>query len=311
MKKKMNTELFIQKAIEVHNNFYDYSESIYINYKTKLTIICPLHGKFEQRIEHHLGGFRCKLCGCDSATLKRVITKEKFLERAKAVHGDLYDYSLFKPCKAKEKIQIICKVHGIFEQNYDNHLNSKAKCPKCSQKNGDDLKRKTLDSFIEEANIIHNSFYTYEKSVYESFRTDLCITCQTHGDFSQRPHNHLNGKGCPECAKDSNVFQKTGFINKAKDRECTFYILKCFNEDEEFYKIGITSRSVKHRYSRSHSMPYEYKIIKEVKGTADFVWDIESKSKKQYKDFSYLPNIKFAGSKTECFNLNAFDFECL
>lgn len=305
MTKKMNTELFKVKANEVHNNFYDYSKTVYINYKTKLTIICPIHGEFKQRIDHHLNGFKCKLCGCNSAAQKLLITKEQFLQKAEKIHGKTYDYSLFIPCKAKEKIQIICKSHGIFEQSYDSHINQKSKCPKCSQKNGDNLKRKKISDFIKESKAIHYSFYTYEKSRYISNSTKLIITCPIHGDFSQTPSNHLQGKGCKECMKETNTFNKEGFKRVAKGKECTFYIIECFNENETFYKIGITSRSVKQRYSNIHSMPYSYKIIKEIKGTPDFIWDTEAKYKKQYKNDIYTPSIKFAGSKTECFNKSA------
>jgi hypothetical protein len=309
MTKKMNTELFIVKANEVHNNFYDYSKTTYINYKTKLTIICPLHGEFEQRIDHHLNGFKCKLCGCKTASQKRLITKEQFLERAQAVHGTLYDYSLFIPCKAKEKIQIICNKHGVFEQSYEHHINQKSQCPKCSQKNGDNLKRKSLTDFVNEANSIHNRFYSYGKSIYESNRTKLVITCPDHGDFEQTPSNHLQGKGCKECVKDTNAFHKEGFKQIANGRECIFYILKCFNDTEVFYKIGITCRSVQQRYSNKYSMPYEYTIMQEIKGTADYVWDKEKEFKNKYKTYLYTPNIKFAGSKTECFNENAISLE--
>ena len=309
MTKKMNTELFIVKANEVHNNYYDYSKTTYINYKTKLTIICPLHGEFEQRIDHHLNGFKCKLCGCSSAAQKLLITEEQFLQRAKEIHGETYDYSLFIPCKAKEKIQIICKSHGIFKQSYDHHINQKSKCPKCSQKNGNNLKRKDITDFINESKAIHHSFYTYERSIYISNRTKLVITCPDHGDFEQTPSNHLQGKGCKECVKDTNAFHKEGFKQIANGRECIFYILKCFNNTEIFYKIGITCRSVQQRYSNKYSMPYEYTIMQEIKGTADYVWDKEKEFKNKYKTYLYTPNIKFAGSKTECFNENAISLE--
>ena len=305
---KMTTEIFKEKASKVHNNFYDYSKSIYINYRTKLLITCPEHGDFEQRIDHHLNGFKCKLCGCKEASEKILITKEIFLKRAKEIHGDEYTYPSFTPCKAKDKIKIVCKIHGEFEQSYDSHLNCKSKCPICSQQNGNDLKRKSLHKFISEANKVHNNCYTYENSIYKSNSTLLTITCKTHGDFLQTPSNHLQGKGCKLCAKETNAFSKKGFSKVAGNKECTFYVLKCSNENETFYKIGITSRSVTQRYPNKRYMPYSYETLLEIKGTAEFVWKLEQKYKKLLSKNKYKPTIKFGGSLSECFTSIPLEF---
>lgn len=109
------------------------------------------------------------------------------------------------------------------------------------------------------------------------------------------------GKGCIKCAKEFNVYSREQYINKFKDKECTFYLLKCWNDTEEFYKIGITSQGVKLRYHKRESMPYSYDIIKELFGTPDFVFDLEASMKKGLQS-SYQPQIKFAGSVTECYS---------
>ena len=84
-------------------------------------------------------------------------------------------------------------------------------------------------------------------------------------------------------------------------RVCTFYTIRCFNEDEEFYKIGRTMDVVEKRYSGNKAMPYEYEVISETKDSAGFIWDLERDEKRKLKSLHYIPELYFGGSKTECF----------
>ena len=298
----MNYLTLNQKLIDdlssIHNNKYNYikKEGRY------LYIECPIHGVFKQRMDHHKNGHECKKCSTSTSSLVRLRPIKEIISLAKEIHKDEnYDYSLnTKDIKAKEKLIIICPVHGKFNQSYDHHLRG-AKCPQCSQINGNNLKRKNTETFIKEANIKHNFIYTYLKTDYIHNKQKVIITCPVHGDFEQMPYNHLIGKGCNQCRKESNLFLKESFIRFAKDKDCIFYILKCYNENEEFFKIGITSKSIKQRYNTKTSMPYNFIIIKELITSAEEVWDIEDNFKKKSKNLKYLPLISFNGSKTECF----------
>lgn len=298
---KQTLENFINRANQIHNNKYDYSEFVYVNWKTKVKIICPYHGIFEQRTDHHLNGNGCNKCAAEQRALKKLISKEEFIKRANEIHNNYYDYSLFTPCKAKDKIKIICPEHGIFEQTYDHHLHQKSKCPKCSQLHGNNLKKDSLETFIKKANKIHKNRYDYSLVNYIGSKTKIKIICPIHGKFEQQPYNHLMKKGCYKCSREQNAFSKSGFTKIAKNKECIFYILKCFNEKEQFYKIGITSRTVQERYKNKKEMPYNYEIIKEYKSTALDIWELENRFKINFKENLYSPEIKFAGSKTECF----------
>jgi len=61
---------------------------------------------------------------------------------------------------------------------------------------------KTLQEFIEKANIIHNNKYDYSKSVYKFSRECIIISCPIHMDFLQRPNGHLRGAGCKKCSNE-------------------------------------------------------------------------------------------------------------
>lgn len=79
------------------------------------------------------------------------------------------------------------------------------------------------------------------------------------------------------------------------------YILECFNDTEKFYKIGITSNSVKERYKSKTHMPYLYSIVKEIIGDPIEIYNLETKIHQINKENHYVPSIPFAGHATECF----------
>lgn len=136
MSKKLTTEEFIEKAKVIHGDKYDYSLVDYINAKTRISIICPEHGVFEQRPDNYLEGNGCPLCG--NLTISKKLSKKSkaFIEQAKQIYGDKYDYSLVDYENTYKKIKIICPVHGEFEQRPNNHLNGYG-CPICSESKGE------------------------------------------------------------------------------------------------------------------------------------------------------------------------------
>jgi hypothetical protein len=125
---KSNNERFIVSAKEVHGNKYDYSKVIYVGNKTKVEIICKEHGIFEQTPTSHLFGNGCPKCngGIISDCCE-------FIDKAKEIHGDKYDYSLVEYVNSQTKIKIICYEHGIFKMKPNNHLSGQC-CPQCRNK---------------------------------------------------------------------------------------------------------------------------------------------------------------------------------
>ena len=132
MNKKKTTLEFIIKAKETHGDKYDYHLVTYETNKAKVRIVCPKHGVFEQTPNSHLNGSGCPCC---YGTHKK--TTEQFIEDAKKVHGDKYDYSLVDYKTAKTKVKIICPKHGVFEQAPNNHLNGQD-CPVCGRRKKDE-----------------------------------------------------------------------------------------------------------------------------------------------------------------------------
>lgn len=116
------------------------------------------------------------------------------IERFYKKHKVKYDYSLFTEYKnQRDKIKIICPIHGEFEQKITKHLSGQG-CPKCAHN-----KKLTNEEFIERANKKHNNRYDYSKVEYISTDEKVKIICPIHGEFEQTPHMHLSGQGCPKC----------------------------------------------------------------------------------------------------------------
>jgi len=127
--RRKSTDDFISEANQIHNKVYDYSLVNYINTNTKVTIICPIHGKFEQQPADHLRGHGCSKCG---STDVNVLTKEEFILRARNTHGNKYDYSKSIYIRGKYKLIITCPYHGDFTQTASDHLNGNG-CQICGE----------------------------------------------------------------------------------------------------------------------------------------------------------------------------------
>ena len=194
----MTNDEFVKKATKLHDNFYDYSKVEYQGSKKKVAIICPIHGEFLMRPNNHLIGQGCPKCANENRRKTLALTKEEFIEKAKKVHGDLYDYSKVDYINNNAPIMIICKKHGKFEQLPYHHLMGNG-CPICKAEKIGDKHRLTKEEFIEKANNIHGDKYDYSKVEYINNITPITIICKKHGEFKQLPIYHLSGNGCPKC----------------------------------------------------------------------------------------------------------------
>ena len=150
MSKRKSNDEFIREAQSIHHNKYDYSKVEYTNNKTKVCIVCPEHGEFWQTPSDHLNGKGCPQCAgnvrCD---------KDTFIEKAKHMHNDRYDYSKVEYANAHTKVCIICPEHGEFWQIPNNHLNGNG-CPLCKNRKIGDVLRDTVEDFSNKSNEIHD-----------------------------------------------------------------------------------------------------------------------------------------------------------
>lgn len=292
---------FKERATETHGGRYDYSKSEYLGLSEKVIITCKKHGDFKQLPSIHIyQKSDCPKCAMESKTTGH----DGFIALAKEVHGDRYDYSKTVFKKFSCKVVITCPEHGDFEKWPAAHIKQKNPCPTCYARS----RAKTQGDFIKEARVIHKGLYSYENTVYINMMTKIAITCDIHGDFLQKPADHLvNKQGCPTCAREIGLWSRTDYVRHTQrysDGTAIMYVTHCRNKDlddnEDFYKVGITSGTVEARFSKG--IPYNFESLYEVKGEAGYIYDLEKRlhriliaSKAKYK-----PKLTFGG-ETECF----------
>ena len=198
MPKKFTNEEYVK----IFNESYPTLEllSEYDGDKKYITVRCKIHDYiFNTKPNWLKQGQGCQKCYDDRRGNSLRKTTQSFIEDAKKIHGDKYDYSKVEYKGNKIKVCIICYEHGEFWQTPNKHLSSKEGCPKCGDIFNGLKKRLGTQEFIKRAKQIHGNKYDYSKVEYVNVDTKVCIICPKHGEFWQTPYCHVSGNGCPTC----------------------------------------------------------------------------------------------------------------
>lgn len=186
MSKKLTTKEFIKKANIVHNNKYDYSLVDYKNNFTKIKIICPIHGIFEQIPKSHVSK-RSNGCGCHKCGGTKLLTQKEFIKKAKKIHGDKYDYSLVDYKNNRVKVKIICPIHGVFEQQPIHHISiQKCGCPICARSMKSSVGEKEVLQYIQSiysGKIIENDRNILDGKELDIYLPDLKLAFEYNGEY--------------------------------------------------------------------------------------------------------------------------------
>lgn len=193
-----------------------------------------------------------------STTKKK--TTEQFVNDAKKVHGDKYDYSKVEYVNGLTEVCIICPIHGEFWQKPKVHLKG-CGCTECgkhkSKQKGTIKTRRcssvsnsksiyTLDDFLYIANEKYGDRYDYSKMEYVDYETKVCIICPEHGEFWQTPKNHTYGCGCKKCVidKKKKIFSSNTeeFISKANKVFNNLFSYENVKYVNNLTKVSITCR---------------------------------------------------------------------
>lgn len=211
------TEGVIKKLSEIYGDKYDYSYVNYINSNIRIKLYCKIHNRFfEQLIHHLLNGYGCRKCGQNYT-----LTVSEFIEMASKVHNNKYNYEKvdFK-WMTKEKITIICPIHGEFQQVPLTHIKGMG-CGKCAN----NLTSNT-EEFIAKAKLIHGDEFDYSSVNYEQAHKKITIICKKHGPFQQAPTKHLSGRKCPKCKSSKGEIE---IFNWLKENKIDFITEKSFD----------------------------------------------------------------------------------
>ena len=196
-KQRKTQDEFIFEARRVHGDRYGYQNSSYVGREEELEIHCPDHGSFYQLAKSHLEGSGCSKCYGNGRG-----SKESFEHKARLVHGDTYDYSEVIYVNDKSKVKIVCRVHGVYEQRPNTHLQGSG-CPYCKESKGE-LKIREL---LESNGIIFAQEYRIFPDLYrfDFFLTNQNILIEFHGIQHYAPVKWFGGQSAflEQCHRDA------------------------------------------------------------------------------------------------------------
>jgi hypothetical protein len=233
---KHNTDDTIKYFRKIHGDRYDYSLVNYTGNLNLVDIICSKHGVFKQSPKKHKIGH-----GCHKCNTQRKRTEEEAITEFKLKHGEKYDYSDLEYKNGSSKIKIGCPLHGWFYQTASEHKYGYG-CAKCANYEKSPSREEWLNACIE----MHNNYYDYSLSKYETLSRSVKIICPKHGIFTQNAGNHRDGRGCKKCGDDrkslkyQQLFTTESYIEKLKEKHGDKYEYSKVNYVTAKYPITLT-----------------------------------------------------------------------
>jgi len=239
---RKSLEQVINEFRQVHGNKYDYSLiTEYKNNSQKLPIICHEkdengneHGIFYQTAnKHFISKHGCPKCANELNGKRKRLTTEQFIERAKAIHGDKYDYSKTKYVDYETPLTIICPVHGEFQQTPEAHL-AHCGCPICNSSHLEDEMRQ----FLKKNHILFIEQKKFEWLGRQSLdfylpRFHVGIECQGGQHFKEVEH-----------FGDKEGFKKRLELDKRKNELCKENSVSLIYYIDENYKDKLNEISI-------------------------------------------------------------------
>lgn len=291
------TEFWINQAKETHNNKYTYPRAIFKKASKPIVVTCKKHGDFTLLATSHLAGYGCRKCGEEASGLKHRDTHEEFIQKVSEINPHILEQVTFLdeyvsthiPLKAQHKYgDVLLKPTETMRGGRYKNIN--------------------VEQAIDKTAFIKNVFiakfgnkYDYSLVEYKNSYTSIKIICPIHGEMTTTARKHIHSPtGCGKCGRYAGNWTKTQFATRSIGRDPVCYIIKCFNEEETFLKIGI-SNNIEKRFYKSN-IPYEIEYVTLYRGSGGFVWELEKEFHRQHRKekLKYTPQKTFGGY-TECF----------
>ena len=297
LQRRISQTEFLDRFEEVHQGEYDYSLVEYTTSKHNVTIVCKIHGSFEQLPYVHASGGGCSVCSRLSSGIKRRLSLREILGRFREAHGESFDYSKFIYKGERTKSTIICREHGSFEQSPVNHWTSIYGCRRCAGKD------QNTDNMIDLFRATHGDRYDYSQFIYRGNKTYSTIICHEHGGFEQVPHAHRSGQGCPDCSIFGFRYDKQGY----------YYCLSISGHGGHWWYKGGISSDPQRRASQVQSSLRENNLLLDVDVVDSILFDkgIDARNLEKIllntEDIRVISIDKFDGSN-ELFSHNPIEF---
>jgi hypothetical protein len=293
------TRDFLDRAHLINGDRYGYENVVYLNNRTAVSIICPIHGLFSQKSRNHLRGYGCRKCA------NQLQTTTDFIRKAEFRHGNFYSYDLTVYETTRKMVTIRCPLHGPFEQKAGAHLHG-AGCAECARAKSREAHLHDLKWFLERARKAHGTKFSYESVIYTGIDTKVTIGCPIHGPVEQTPYCHITSQfGCSLCALSLGRYNRFTFGTCGASAETlgTLYLLELTSDVDRFLKVGITTKPLANRtkvWKRTHKI----KPILSIGGHLRSLYLFEQNLMITFGRYRYVPK-RLTDGCTECFRPKA------
>ena len=240
---KLTTEEFKKRYKEKFGDFYNLDKVEYINNKTEVIIVCPIHGDFKKRPDSLMDGGKCPYCSKTAKT-----DEDTFFEKLRYVHNNFFEYVKGSFTNVSSHIGAICPIHGLWYPKANCHLNG-SNCPKCSKekikhdirklpKKNKSTKKYDTNEFKNKVIELYGDKYNLEKVEYIDNKTPITVGCKIHGDFQITPNHLLSGRGCSKCSCNYH-YNTEEIINKFKEVHGDKYIYSgsCYSRTHDYITV--------------------------------------------------------------------------
>lgn len=224
------------------------------------------------------------------------LTTEEFINRARLIHGDRYDYSKVDYINSNNNVKIICLKHGVFKQLPLNHINLCQGCPICVGRG-----KGTTERFIDNSKKVHGDKYDYSMAKFVNSKTKIKIICPKHGVFEQFTNNHLSGSGCPICSGGKRKTSQN-FIFESNKKHENKYDYSLVNYINNYTKVKIIC---------SEHGVFKQKPNHHIAGSGCPICKIKSKGEILIKDWLNENNIECEHQKSfpNCKNISLLKYD--
>lgn len=263
----------IAKFKEIHGDTYDYSKFVYKGIKVKSTIICKIHGEFEQSPDKHYSNRGCPKCGNLRKNKDKIKSQELFIQQLNEKHPSKFKFDRLVYKNDKTPIILYCNSCKEYHEYIPNYLLTNRGCKWCREKR----EIRTFEDFYKKLTIKQRNEHIFHSETFRTSNTPMKVTHKKCGKtYKQRPnHILIRGCGCQYCAE-------SGF---KKNKDSILYYLEINHNNKKYYKIGITNNTIKNRYFKRDLEKITNQISFPMLGQK--AWDWEKALIQEYKEHLY------------------------
>lgn len=227
------------------------------------------------------------------------LTQQQFIERVIAKHGNVFSYEHTHYTGAHNPVTLTCLIHGPFSKKRALQVVTGSGCSSCGRQH----LTKSTEHFVTQARVVHGDSYDYACTKYHRTGSKVEIVCPIHGHFHQIAELHLRGHGCQQCANQERTtpgLYCKSYFEQHPTVTGFFYVVRFYDKNESFVKIGITKQSnIALRYASQRI--YKYELLVFTPMLLSNAYNCEQNMIKNFSEFKYIPEKSFAGH-TETFS---------